>query len=110
MEKENEWIEKKVDCGNCDNGKVRAYVEWIPGKRCRISVICMVCDGEGKHRIWIPKFCQMPDCVNETFNKCSGHYCHENGWVCEAHWVDWQMGWHNPCCVTCFHEIGWSGN
>ena len=78
MEKENEWIEKKVECGNCDNGKVRAYVEWIPGRRCRISVICKVCDGKGEHSIWIPKFCQMPDCVNETINKCSGHYCHGN--------------------------------
>ena len=112
MEKENEWIERKVKCNSCDNGKVRAYVEWIPGRRCRISVICTDCDGEGEHSIWMPKFCQMPTCMNEASHRCVGVYCHGNGWVCESHWMDEDIGYSptGKVCESCFHEVGSYGH
>tara|TARA_B100001250_G_C19426248_1_gene625472 strand:+ start:248 stop:586 length:339 start_codon:yes stop_codon:yes gene_type:complete len=112
MEKENEWIERKVKCDHCENGKVGAYVEWIPGKRCRVSVVCTRCDGMGEHSIWTPRFCQMPTCMNEVQYRCTGNFCHGNGWVCEAHWKDDDSGQSTSgkICDSCFDEFGWSGH
>ena len=112
MEKGNEWIERKVNCENCENGKVRAHRVGKSGRRYRVSVICTICDGEGEKVIWVPKMCEVPDCMNNVEYKCSGVYCQGNGWVCESHWIEENVGFSPTgyACPFCWAEIGSSGH
>jgi hypothetical protein len=112
MENENEWIERNVKCKDCDNGKVRAHIVGKSGKRYRVSVICTSCDGEGEKVIWMPKMCEVPNCMNGADYKCQGVYCHGNGWVCETHWEEEDVGFSptGHACQCCCEEIGWSGH
>ena len=116
MEKINdneEWIEVYVECEYCNNGRIVNWKQRKSGKPpWRYHLPCDKCKGEYRKIVIRPKYCQIVDCSNLAKHKCGGLFCPKNGWVCEEHWKEENVGFSisGYACVKCYEEIGSSGH
>ena len=110
---EEEWIEKTVDCPDCSKGRTE---HWKPNKSgkhpWKHHLPCTTCKGNYQSHVWQPKYCQIFNCDNLAKNKCDGYFCERNGWVCDEHWAEEDIGFSigGYVCITCFHEVGSGGH
>ena len=104
----NTWSEKKMQCTECVNGKIKMMKR---GVKFRVSAPCQVCMGLMVVVKSIPEFCEYGDCEHAPSHQCRGYIC-DDIWVCDAHWKQEDVGFsqNGYACETCFDEVGSGGH
>tara|TARA_X000001036_G_scaffold435934_1_gene478136 strand:- start:1175 stop:1681 length:507 start_codon:yes stop_codon:yes gene_type:complete len=114
VEKKNEeWIEKIVICPDCVEGRMQHWKEIKSVKPAwRYHIPCSTCNGQFETIVHQPKFCQIDDCSLPAEHKCEGYFCKGEGWVCETHWKQEDIGFSDTgyACISCWHEVGSGGH
>ena len=91
--KNEEWIEKILICPDCVKGRIQHWKERKSGKPAwRYHMPCTTCNGQFETIVHQPKFCQIDDCSLPSEHKCTGYFCKGEGWVCETHWKEENIG------------------
>ena len=111
--KNEEWIEKIVICPDCVKGRIQHWKERKSGKPAwRYHIPCRTCNGEFETIVHQPKFCQIDDCSLPAEHKCTGYFCKGEGWVCDTHWKQEEIGFSDSgyACISCWHEVGSGGH
>lgn len=112
-ENEEEWIEMTVVCPDCIQGRVAYWKDSRTGKHpWRYHLPCETCKGNYSTTRWQPTFCQIEGCEEPAKEKCTGVFCSANGWVCEEHWKEENIGYSERgyVCINCWHEVGSGGH
>ena len=88
-EKEEEWIDRIVNCPDCEKGRTVFWRERKSGKPpWRYRFPCVTCKGEYQTVVFQPKYCQLEGCENPAKEKCGGYSYERQFWVCEEHWIE----------------------
>jgi len=97
--KEEEWIEKTVECPDCNKGRTVHWKEHKSGKPpWRHHFPCATCKGDYQTKVWQPKYCQIIDCNNHATIQCGEVNFGARSWVCDEHWKEDDVGfggWNN---------------
>ena len=82
------------------------------GKPFRARIPCERCTGLGFVERMAMQYCEVPECGNESFHECKGAFCWGNGWVCDEHWTEENIGFSESgfACSTCCDEVGSGGH
>ena len=86
-ENEEEWIEKIVECQDCNKGRTVHWKKNKSGKHpWKHHFPCETCHGKYETKVWQPKYCQIPDCGNHAIVECGEVNFGARSWVCDEHW------------------------
>ena len=108
-----EWIEVSIECPDCVNGRREYWKERKSGKPpWKYHLPCETCKGHYLKIVHQPKYCQIPNCVQDAKHKCGGVFCSKNGWVCSEHWIQEDIGYSEKgyVCTNCWNEVGSGGH
>jgi hypothetical protein len=110
--KENNWITRTIPCTECEKGRVPVTITPKRGKPFRARIPCERCTGLGIVERMAMQYCEVPECGNESFHECKGAFCWGNGWVCDEHWTEENIGFSESgfACSTCCDEVGSGGH
>ena len=75
----------------------------------RYHIPCRTCNGEFETIVHQPKFCQIEDCSLPREHKCTGYFCKGEGWVCDTHWKQEEIGFSDSgyACISLLStEVG----
>ncbi len=110
---DEEWIEKIEICPDCVGGRTEHWKECNSCKSgWKYHLPCTTCNGQYETKTYHPKFCQIDNCKNDVAHKCNGVFCSGNGWVCEIHWKEENIGFSDNgfACINCWEEVGSGGH